>query len=296
MLTGPILQSPLTYGDRSVVVDFKVMRKVSEKAMRTKQFQDELLNQLTELLANNLATYAYSISFPELSTFATKNIQTFLARMGDSANSNHIAQLSAAIEQNALFIRKLRDKTDKAPKEVSNSLQTFFAPNLKNSDKAPLALFLAKFNKQVEKWEAIINDKRVKLGKLENYDSDNDEDSENANGTAAEAEDDDEEGEEDEESQAKKEKREQNKKKRERKQEKKRKTPEKLAKLGKYNEDVTGDLVLSDDEEKKKEPRRKKAKTETNKPAQNGNAEKSKQKSKPQNGKAHAKPQNKGKK
>lgn len=56
-MNGPLLQDTFPQGDKKILVDFKVMRKVTDNILHTKQFQDELVNQITELLTTNLAAY-----------------------------------------------------------------------------------------------------------------------------------------------------------------------------------------------------------------------------------------------
>lgn len=50
------------------------------------------------------------------------------------------------IEQNNIYIKKLRDKGEVGPKDIKDGLRTYFKPNLKHSDKAPVVLFLDKYD------------------------------------------------------------------------------------------------------------------------------------------------------
>lgn len=292
LLNGPILQDKLP-GNKKVFVDFKVMRKATEDVLHTKQFQDELLNQITELLSTNLSAYAYSISFPEYSTFAIKLISEYI-KDHDEGRSSNLGQLLSSVEQNSVFIRRLREKTDKAPKDITNAVKTFFSPTLKNVDKAPVVLFQTKFSKQVEKWEAVWEEKRKKMQVFNNNDSDNEEvddsdDEEDSkptkatkqNGAAAEEEDEDEDDdEEDDDEEAETPKKNKKQKKEERPQETKRK--KEVQSLSQFGEDVVGEMVVSDDDEEEAPKKKAKIEKSTKSPKkQNGTPTKTKGDKKP---------------
>jgi len=301
MLHGPMTQFPLPYGSATKgSTDFKILRKIIESAYRTRHFQDDLTNQLVELMAANLSLYAYSVSFPEVATFVVRLLKQYMTKMGETAAASNVSQLLKSIEQNIVYIQKLRDKGDLAPRDITNGVSTYFSPSLKNSEKAPVVLFYAKFMKQVEQWEQILQEKRVKVGKFVTYDSDEEKADEESGG-----EEETEPAQDGKQKDSKKQRKENGKqqangkkekentkendkkpkqeKKRERKpkEDKKKKKGEVPASVddvvGKFGSDLIGDLVMSDDEgETNKERPPKQANNDT-KNKQNGVKEKQKQ-------------------
>ncbi|KAI3438608.1 hypothetical protein D9Q98_001031 [Chlorella vulgaris] len=109
--------------------DVLLQLRVTKVNMRSTQYQEEIINQVMELLAEHLACWGCHISFPELSFLTVSQLRKFIKNTPVERFRKSAKQLVDTVEKNVAFVGRARDQVDFSPKDL-----------------AQVAMFLAKEN------------------------------------------------------------------------------------------------------------------------------------------------------
>lgn len=168
-------------------LDWSYYIKAPNQYLKTKVYQDGLVDELLFLLLEFFATQSTSIAFPELSLPISMNLKKISKRSKNPKLTNGLKALLERIESNAQFIEGKRSKVEFSPQDREEI--DLFHHNL-SSSKADTATPLRSFLKLQRK---LRDQKRELLEK-----SMQDDEEEGARGEEDEEDDDEEEMEEDE--------------------------------------------------------------------------------------------------
>jgi len=163
MLRGQYFRKVSNSGPSSNTMDFEITLKMPKRFLKTKAFQETVIKYTLELILDNLATYSYSIAFPDLAFPATVFLRNLLKIFESSPLIKRlILQLLESLEQNIQFIHRKRETSDIAPKDI-RQLNTFYSVELRNKERSPLSLLHEKITRETERFQQVLRDRRAGL-------------------------------------------------------------------------------------------------------------------------------------
>ncbi|KAN0047668.1 hypothetical protein ACTA71_002053 [Dictyostelium dimigraforme] len=238
---------------KNKLINFYTTLSVTGLQLNSKEFQDGLLAQFTELLVENLTCFNYHIGFPELTTPVILHLKKALKNKQYRPKViSDIQEILDAIEKTSKLVKQQRDQVSFSPKE-KKQIQAF-SDALKEKYKiTPLKQLLLSYKKKSKQLQQTL----IESTKTYNYeddeeqddDDDDEEDYEDDDEEQQEGDDDDDdvEGEGDEDLYHEDEEQEKQPIKKSKTTKQPKKPKFKVDRDG-NDEDMVEDLVLSDDE------------------------------------------------
>lgn len=162
---SPLLLEMLQWGELSKrpqagaggMPDLALQLRVSKNALRSPAFQEEIVSQVIELLAEHLSQWSCSIAFPELAHLPLLHLRKFGKQCKVERFRTSSRALADALERNMAFVSQRRQQVDFSPKDtaqVNTFLQTESAAN-----QAPL-----------QKYALVLREKAVQRRAMQNSD------------------------------------------------------------------------------------------------------------------------------
>jgi len=163
MIRGQYFKKVSSNGPSSNTMDFEIILKVPKNTLKTKAYQETVVKYTLELILENLATYSYSIAFPDLAFPVTVFLRNLLNIFETSLLIKRlIVQLLEPIEQNIQYIHRKRETSDTAPKDI-RSMNTFHSAELRNKERSPLSVYLERTSKEAQKFQEVLRARRAGL-------------------------------------------------------------------------------------------------------------------------------------
>ena len=100
-------------------VDFLCSLKLPAQALKTKKFQDDVVDEALEILAQHFATHSTSISFPELVAPAVFQLKIFVRTTRVLAAKKKVLQFLDKVEASVNTVLAQRKKVDYSPRDLS---------------------------------------------------------------------------------------------------------------------------------------------------------------------------------
>ena len=123
---APVLLEVLQWGDLAKrpkpapgdkPVEVLLQLRAAKSVARSAQYQEEIVEQALELLADHLSQWACHVSFPELSHLSLLQLKAFAKTTGVEKFRRSARQLAEAIERNIAFVGRARDQVEFSPKD-----------------------------------------------------------------------------------------------------------------------------------------------------------------------------------
>ncbi|KAL3162814.1 hypothetical protein ABBQ32_009271 [Trebouxia sp. C0010 RCD-2024] len=137
---SPLLLEMLQWGELSKrpqagaggLPDLTLQLRVSKNTLRSPAFQEEIVSQVLELLAEHLGQWSCSIAFPELAHLPLLHLRKFSKQCKVERFRTSSRALADALDRNMAFVTQRRLQVDFSPKdtaEVNKFLQEESAAN-----------------------------------------------------------------------------------------------------------------------------------------------------------------------
>eukprot|EP01132_Coremiostelium_polycephalum_P005610 gene5610-6982_t len=110
-------QSGSTQGKNKPLV-FTTSLTATVPQLKSKEFQFGMMNQFSELLVGNLATFSYHIGFPELCVPVVAHLEKFVKSKDTTPKSvSEVKEILESINKSVKIVKDARDKVTFAPKD-----------------------------------------------------------------------------------------------------------------------------------------------------------------------------------
>ncbi|KAM9976632.1 hypothetical protein ACTFIR_010475 [Dictyostelium discoideum] len=232
---------------KSKLINFYTTLSVTGQQLNSKEFQDGMLSQFTELLVENLTCFNYHIGFPELTTPVILHLKKALkSKQYRPKVLSDIQEILEAIEKTSKLVKQQRDQVSFSPKETKQ-IQAF-SDALKEKYKiTPLKQLLLTLKKKSKQLQQTLIDS-TKTYNYEDDEEDDDEDDEEDDEENYDDEDEEEDDEDDEDELYHEDEEQEKQPTKKSKTATKPKKPKFKVEREGNDDDMVEDLVLSDDE------------------------------------------------
>lgn len=168
---SPLLLEMLQWGELSKrpqagaggMPDLALQLRVSKNALRSPSFQEEIVSQVLELLAEHLAQWSCSIAFPELAHLPLLHLRKFAKQCKVERFRTSSRALADALERNTAWVSQKRQQVDFSPKDaaqVNTFLQAEAAAN-----QAPLQKYAAVLREKAVQRRAMQSSQEMQLSR-----------------------------------------------------------------------------------------------------------------------------------
>ncbi|XP_058071733.1 protein REBELOTE isoform X2 [Magnolia sinica] len=131
--------------------------KVPKQLLKSRDFQEECVLSVIELLSVHFAQWSYHISFPELATIPLIHLRKFHEKTTVESLRRLVKRLIDQVEQNVEFVQKKRDEVAFSPKDEA-SVDSFL--QLEKSGRiAPFTQYYASVLQNSISRNAVLNEK-----------------------------------------------------------------------------------------------------------------------------------------
>eukprot|EP00798_Chlamydomonas_sp_ICE-L_P022461 gene22461-29576_t len=150
-------------GGKGTAPDMSLQLRAGMSMLRTTAFQEEVVLEVLELLADHLAQWSCSIAFPELSHLVLLQLRRFNKASPVERFRRFVRQFLEAIEKNVSWVGNQRDRVEFSPKDISKVQE--FLKQEHASEKAPMQAFNKLLVQKAGSRQAMHATSAVKLGK-----------------------------------------------------------------------------------------------------------------------------------
>ncbi|GAB4817038.1 hypothetical protein N2152v2_004084 [Parachlorella kessleri] len=167
---APLLLEVLQWGDLSrppkpapgQQPDLLLQLRAGKTVLRSAPFQEEVIGQVVELLADHLSQWSCHVAFPELAHLTLVQLRRFCKATPVDKFRRPVRQLVDVIERNVAFVGRARDSVEFSPKDASQ-VAAFLAKE-REAKQAPLQQYAALLLEKARQRLAMRTAQEVDLG------------------------------------------------------------------------------------------------------------------------------------
>lgn len=168
---SPLLLEMLQWGELSKrpqagvggIPDLTLQLRVSRNTLRSPAFQEEIVSQVLELLAEHLGQWACSIAFPELAHLPLLHLRKFGKQCKVERFRTSSRALADALDRNMAFVTQRRLQVDFSPKDTAQV--NMFLQEESAANQAPLQKYAAVLREKAAQRRAMQSGDQVQLGR-----------------------------------------------------------------------------------------------------------------------------------
>ncbi|XP_030930154.1 nucleolar complex protein 2 homolog [Quercus lobata] len=131
--------------------------KLPKHWLKSRNFQEECVSSVIELLAEHFAQWSYHISFPELATIPLVRLKKFIEITSIESFRRVVKRFIDQVEHNIEFVQKKRDEVAFSPKDLQ-SVESFLQLE-KHSGKFPFTQYYRSIMEKAASRNLVLNEK-----------------------------------------------------------------------------------------------------------------------------------------